>query len=110
MIDGTPCNQNTFDKCINGICRPAGCDNKINSKLKLNKCGVCSSNNDICTLYSQTYSAKQIRKFNKYKKHTNYYYVTNIPKGATNVEIIQFGYRGDGNYFGEIRILNMIDN
>lgn len=105
MIDGTPCSQKTMDKCVNGICRPAGCDNKLNSNLKLNKCGVCSSTNDICKHYSQTYSATQIKKLNKSQKKSKYINVTKIPKGATNIEIIQFGHLGDGNFIGEILLL-----
>lgn len=35
VIDGTTCSFDTFDKCINGVCRPAGCDNELNSIAKL---------------------------------------------------------------------------
>lgn len=104
MIDGTPCNQNTFDKCINGICSPAGCDNRLNSKLKLNNCGVCYANDEICNHYVQTYATEQIIKLNKNKKNPSYFNITTIPKGAVNIEIIQFGHRGDGNYIGEMQI------
>lgn len=31
-----------------------------------------------------------------------YYYVTTIPKGASNIEIIQPGYQDDLNYIGKI--------
>ncbi|XP_055302706.1 A disintegrin and metalloproteinase with thrombospondin motifs 15-like [Sitodiplosis mosellana] len=98
VIDGTSCSQNTFDKCVNGICRPAGCDNKLNSKLKLNSCGVCYRNDAMCNHYSQTYSAEQIVKLNQFKRYSKYFDVTTIPKGAVNVEIVQFGHPGDGNY------------
>lgn len=33
--DGTTCTVDSFDKCVNGICRPAGCDNELNSIAKL---------------------------------------------------------------------------
>ncbi|XP_055302925.1 A disintegrin and metalloproteinase with thrombospondin motifs 1-like [Sitodiplosis mosellana] len=98
VIDGTSCSQNTFDKCVNGICRPAGCDNKLNSKLKLNSCGVCYPNDAMCNHYSQTYSAEQIVILNQFKRYSKYFDVTTIPKGAVNVEIVQFGQLGDGNY------------
>lgn len=35
VIDGTTCSFDSFDKCVNGICRPAGCDNELNSIAKL---------------------------------------------------------------------------
>lgn len=100
MIDGTRCNQDTFDKCVNGICRPAGCDNKLYSNAILNKCGVCNANDDICENMFGIFSTKQIDKARHNSKHPDYYHVTKIPKGATNIEIIQFGYPGDGNYIG----------
>lgn len=103
MIDGTTCNQNTFDKCVNGICQPTGCDNRLDSNLKLNKCGVCSSYDWMCNHYTETYSTEQIIKLNGYLKRPNTFNLVKIPKGAINIEIIQFGYRGDGNYMGEIK-------
>lgn len=35
VIDGTPCSFSGFDKCVNGICRQAGCDNELNSNAML---------------------------------------------------------------------------
>lgn len=37
VTDGTSCTVDSFDKCVNGICRPAGCDNELNSIAKLGK-------------------------------------------------------------------------
>lgn len=37
VTDGTSCAVDSFDKCVNGICRPAGCDNELNSIAKLGK-------------------------------------------------------------------------
>lgn len=48
VIDGTKCGKNTFDICVNGICRLAGCDNALNSRTKLDVCGVCGGQNDTC--------------------------------------------------------------
>lgn len=33
--DGTPCNQDGFDKCVNGHCHQAGCDNILYSTAVL---------------------------------------------------------------------------
>lgn len=33
--DGTPCSQGGFDKCVNGHCHQAGCDNVLYSAATL---------------------------------------------------------------------------
>jgi thrombospondin motif-containing protein 20 len=35
VADGTKCGLNSFDICVNGVCRPGGCDNKLNSMMVL---------------------------------------------------------------------------
>ena len=70
--------------------------------MKLNSCGVCSSHDAMCEYYSQTYSSEQIVKLNQFKGYSNYFDIVTIPKGAVNVEIVQYGHQGDGNYIGEI--------
>lgn len=35
VIDGTKCDQNSFDICVNGICRKGGCDNYLDSNTTL---------------------------------------------------------------------------
>lgn len=110
VIDGTSCSQNTFDKCINGICRPAGCDNKLNSKLKLNNCGICYANDNMCKFHSQTYSAEKIIELNQFRRYLKYFNVTTIPKEAVNVEITRFGHYDDGNYLCKMQILHLIES
>ncbi|KAH8382869.1 hypothetical protein KR009_005659, partial [Drosophila setifemur] len=87
--DGTTCTVDSFDKCVNGICRPAGCDNELNSIAKLDKCGVCEGRNDTCeevtgNLYVSDLPANDPKQ--------TLYYVTTIPKGASNIVITQPGY------------------
>ncbi|XP_055302923.1 A disintegrin and metalloproteinase with thrombospondin motifs 9-like [Sitodiplosis mosellana] len=98
VIDGTPCNKKSNDKCVNGVCRPAGCDNKLYSKAKLNKCGVCNLNDDVCEDILGIFSKEELDKARNYSKHPDYYHVGRIPKGATNIEILQLGLPADGNY------------
>lgn len=31
VIDGTPCDHRSTDKCVNGICRHVGCDGELES-------------------------------------------------------------------------------
>lgn len=61
----------------------------------------------MCKRVSQSYSSQQIINLNKYQTKTYYYNVVKIPKGAVNVEIVQTGHLGDGNYLGEIYIANV---
>lgn len=100
MIDGTSCNKNSNDKCVNGVCRPAGCDNKLYSNARLNKCGVCNLDEAVCEHIFGIFSAQDMDKARNYSKQPDYYRVTRIPKGATNIEILQLGHSGDGNYIG----------
>ncbi|KAL9889384.1 ADAM metallopeptidase with thrombospondin type 1 motif A isoform 2-T2 [Glossina fuscipes fuscipes] len=96
VIDGTTCSFDSFDKCVNGICRPAGCDNELNSLAKLDKCGICEGRNDTCEEYTGNFYVSDLYRVQpKYK--TYYYHVITIPKGASNIVIEQPGYR-DENY------------
>ncbi|KAJ8302105.1 hypothetical protein KUTeg_021092 [Tegillarca granosa] len=70
VIDGTKCGQDTFDMCVNGKCRRAGCDNRLGSTSMIDRCGICGGDNSSC-----------------------YNYVGIIPKGAQNINIQQRGYR-----------------
>ncbi|XP_055309435.1 A disintegrin and metalloproteinase with thrombospondin motifs 9-like isoform X3 [Sitodiplosis mosellana] len=96
--DGTPCSHDSFHKCVNGICRPAGCNNQLDSDSKLDKCGVCNGNNDTCIDIVGNFRPEQIEKAKEYSKTRDYYHVTIIPKGAANIEILQPGYSNDLNY------------
>ena len=42
------CNPKTSDICVRGICQPAGCDHKLGSNTKKNKCGVCGGSRKSC--------------------------------------------------------------
>ncbi|KAH8409692.1 hypothetical protein KR222_001825, partial [Zaprionus bogoriensis] len=93
--DGTTCTVDSFDKCVNGICRPAGCDNELNSIAKLDKCGVCEGRNDTCEEFTGNVVVSDLLK--QKKPALSLYYVTTIPKGAANIIITQPGYP-DQNY------------
>ncbi|XP_067615530.1 A disintegrin and metalloproteinase with thrombospondin motifs 1 isoform X3 [Eurosta solidaginis] len=92
--DGTTCSLDSFDKCVNGICRPAGCDNELNSLAKIDRCGVCEGGNDTCQEHTGNFYVSDLFKS---KSESYYYYVTTIPKGASNIVITQPGYH-DENY------------
>ncbi|KAG4076388.1 hypothetical protein HA402_005831 [Bradysia odoriphaga] len=94
VIDGTSCTHDSFNKCVNGVCRVAGCDNELSSNATLDKCGVCAGNNNTCIDIHGTFNSNQLKRGSR----PYYYYVTTIPKGASNIEIIQPGYQDDLNY------------
>ncbi|KAJ6633267.1 A disintegrin and metalloproteinase with thrombospondin motifs 9 [Pseudolycoriella hygida] len=94
VIDGTSCTHDSFNKCVNGVCRIAGCDNELSSNATLDKCGVCAGNNNTCIDIHGTFNSNQLKRGSR----PYYYYVTTIPKGASNIEIIQPGYQDDLNY------------
>ncbi|KAJ7351111.1 A disintegrin and metalloproteinase with thrombospondin motif 9 [Desmophyllum pertusum] len=56
VVDGTPCNQETTDICVDGRCLPAGCDRVLNSKKKVDKCGVCDGDNSSCRRFTGTFN------------------------------------------------------
>nr|XP_023647270.1 A disintegrin and metalloproteinase with thrombospondin motifs 20-like [Paramormyrops kingsleyae] len=91
VIDGTPCDPDTSDICVQGLCRQAGCDHVLNSKAKHDRCGVCGGDNSSCRAVSGTFDDAQY----------GYNIIVRIPAGATNIDITQVSYSGkpeDDNY------------
>ncbi|XP_042609013.1 A disintegrin and metalloproteinase with thrombospondin motifs 20-like [Cyprinus carpio] len=91
VIDGTPCGPDTYDICVQGLCRQAGCDHVLNSKARNDKCGVCGGDNSSCKTLAGTFNNAQY----------GYNVVVRIPAGATNIDIKQVSYSGlpeDDNY------------
>ncbi|XP_021708410.1 A disintegrin and metalloproteinase with thrombospondin motifs 9 isoform X4 [Aedes aegypti] len=93
--DGTPCKHplESYDMCINGLCRRAGCDYVFDSNATMDKCGVCRGNNDTCSEVVGKFSFSKMNYSNKKPQK-----IVRIPRGATNIIIIQRGYTDDGNY------------
>ena len=48
MVDGTPCSPDSLGVCVMGKCIKAGCDGKLGSTKKFNKCGMCGGDNKNC--------------------------------------------------------------
>ncbi|KAF3688604.1 A disintegrin and metalloproteinase with thrombospondin motifs 20 [Channa argus] len=84
VIDGTPCGPDTYDICVQGLCRQAGCDHVLNSKARNDKCGVCGGDNSSCKTVAGTFNDAQY----------GYNIVVHIPAGATNIDIKQVSYSG----------------
>ncbi|MCJ8739937.1 hypothetical protein PDJAM_G00053020 [Pangasius djambal] len=91
VVDGTLCSPDTSAVCVQGKCIKAGCDGKLSSNLKFDKCGVCGGNNQYCQKFSGVFT----------KPAHGYNFVITLPVGASNIDIRQRGYRGlvnDDNY------------
>ncbi|XP_015176924.1 PREDICTED: A disintegrin and metalloproteinase with thrombospondin motifs 9 isoform X2 [Polistes dominula] len=91
VIDGTPCGPDTFHLCVNGRCKPAGCDNILDSTAELDTCGVCRGDNSTCQRINGSYN----------KTAYGYNRVTKIPAGSSNIDIRQHGWfksHYDDNY------------
>uniref|UniRef100_A0A8D3C798 ADAM metallopeptidase with thrombospondin type 1 motif 20 n=1 Tax=Scophthalmus maximus TaxID=52904 RepID=A0A8D3C798_SCOMX len=100
VIDGTPCGPDTYDICVQGLCRQAGCDHVLNSKARNDKCGVCGGDNSSCgTSHCCLIVTTLFPSETPFKLCYNT--VVRIPAGATNIDIKQVSYSGkpeDDNY------------
>ncbi|XP_033833428.1 A disintegrin and metalloproteinase with thrombospondin motifs 15-like [Periophthalmus magnuspinnatus] len=91
VVDGTPCSPDTTAVCVQGRCIKAGCDGRLDSNKKFDKCGVCGGDNQGCKKVSGMFT----------KPAHGYNFVVMLPVGAANIDVRQRGYRGlvsDENY------------
>ncbi|XP_056140686.1 A disintegrin and metalloproteinase with thrombospondin motifs 15-like [Lampris incognitus] len=91
VVDGTPCSPDSPGVCVQGKCVKAGCDGKLGSDKRFNKCGVCGGDSKGCKKVSGLFT-KPIHGYN---------FVVLLPVGAANIDIRQRGYKGmvsDDNY------------
>ncbi|XP_033106788.1 A disintegrin and metalloproteinase with thrombospondin motifs 6-like isoform X2 [Anneissia japonica] len=79
VVDGTRCDKESLDVCINGRCHPVGCDRLLNSNMKMDKCQVCGGDGSTC----ETISGRVDRAMD----HGTYQEIVSIPAGATNIYI-----------------------
>ncbi|XP_078601807.1 A disintegrin and metalloproteinase with thrombospondin motifs 7-like [Branchiostoma floridae x Branchiostoma japonicum] len=78
VIDGTPCRKASRDVCIDGICKPVGCDFILGSNATEDRCGVCSGDGTSCETIKESYNEKEGR---------GYVEATVIPAGARNIRV-----------------------
>ncbi|XP_030827982.1 A disintegrin and metalloproteinase with thrombospondin motifs 9 [Strongylocentrotus purpuratus] len=89
--DGTKCDPDNDDICVQGQCRQAGCDHVLSSNAKRDECGVCGGDNSACRRERRTYN---------HVRH-GYTKIITIPSGSTQIEIKQYSFNGraeDDNY------------
>lgn len=54
VVDGTDCEKNSVDKCIEGQCTKVGCDGVIGSNAVVDRCGVCNGDGSTCSPGTKT--------------------------------------------------------
>uniref|UniRef100_A0A669AWT0 ADAM metallopeptidase with thrombospondin type 1 motif 6 n=1 Tax=Oreochromis niloticus TaxID=8128 RepID=A0A669AWT0_ORENI len=79
VIDGTQCQADSLDICINGECKHVGCDNILGSDAKEDRCRVCGGDGSTCEATEGL--------FNKSLPRGGYMEVVQIPKGSVHIEI-----------------------
>ncbi|PAV76138.1 hypothetical protein WR25_23439 isoform B [Diploscapter pachys] len=92
VVDGTACDRNGDDVCIDGTCMPAGCDHVLYSQMKRDKCGICGGDESSCKVVKGTFNERGTFGYNEVMK---------IPAGSANIDIRQHGYKNqkeDDNY------------
>uniref|UniRef100_A0A7I5EDG0 Papilin n=1 Tax=Haemonchus contortus TaxID=6289 RepID=A0A7I5EDG0_HAECO len=79
VVDGTKCDSKGDDICVDGVCLPLGCDGKLGSALKLDKCGVCDGDGSQCKTIEGSFDERNLSP--------GYHDVMRIPAGATAIRI-----------------------
>lgn len=89
VLDGTPCYYNQtdhpLDVCVGGVCVELGCDLRLGSYLREDKCRVCGGNGRSCRTVQGRYSQNDGLLPNAYND------ILLIPAGATNIVIREVG-------------------
>ncbi|XP_052743989.1 papilin isoform X2 [Bicyclus anynana] len=88
VVDGTRCNDESFDVCVDGVCQPVGCDMMLGSNAREDKCRQCRGNGTNCHTYKSIIDSIEFR--------LGYNDVLLIPQGATNIIISEV--RASSNY------------
>uniref|UniRef100_A0A8C8A2X3 ADAM metallopeptidase with thrombospondin type 1 motif, 6 n=1 Tax=Oryzias sinensis TaxID=183150 RepID=A0A8C8A2X3_9TELE len=79
VIDGTRCQADSLDICINGECKHVGCDNILASDAREDRCRVCGGDGSTCEATEGL--------FNDSLPRGGYMEVVQIPKGSVHIEI-----------------------
>ncbi|KAL1512853.1 hypothetical protein ABEB36_002368 [Hypothenemus hampei] len=77
VVDGTRCNDENLDVCVNGQCKPVGCDMMLGSYLKEDECRICGGNGSTCNTITNTLALNDVV--------VGYNDILLIPAGATNI-------------------------
>ncbi|XP_038621742.1 A disintegrin and metalloproteinase with thrombospondin motifs 6 [Tachyglossus aculeatus] len=79
VIDGTQCQADSLDICINGECKHVGCDNILGSDAREDRCRVCGGDGSSCEAIEGF--------FNDSLPRGGYVKVVQIPRGSVHIEV-----------------------
>ncbi|VTJ68732.1 Hypothetical predicted protein [Marmota monax] len=79
VVDGTPCEPGKRDVCVDGSCRVVGCDHKLDSSKKEDKCLQCGGDGTSCYPVMGTFDANDLSR--------GYNQIFIVPMGATSIRI-----------------------
>ncbi|PIC23283.1 hypothetical protein B9Z55_017035 [Caenorhabditis nigoni] len=79
VVDGTKCDSKSNDICVDGECLPVGCDGKLGSSLKYDKCGKCDGDGSTCKTIEGRFDERNLSP--------GYHDIIKLPEGATNIKI-----------------------
>uniref|UniRef100_A0A915C8V4 Papilin n=1 Tax=Parascaris univalens TaxID=6257 RepID=A0A915C8V4_PARUN len=79
VIDGTTCDSNKDNICVEGVCLPVGCDKKLGSALKDDKCGVCGGDGSKCKTVEGFFDERNLSP--------GYHNIIRLPVGATSIRV-----------------------
>ncbi|XP_022817707.1 papilin-like isoform X2 [Spodoptera litura] len=79
VADGTRCNEDSLDVCVNGVCQHVGCDMMLGSSASEDKCRECRGNGTNCHTMEGLFDCQDL--LNGYND------ILLIPKGSTTIII-----------------------
>uniref|UniRef100_UPI00358EEF04 papilin-like isoform X4 n=1 Tax=Myxine glutinosa TaxID=7769 RepID=UPI00358EEF04 len=79
VVDGTQCEPDKPDVCIEGVCRKLGCDGQLESGTFTDTCGVCGGGGTSCFPVHGAFTDLHLPN--------GYNHVLVIPIGATNIQV-----------------------
>ncbi|XP_011062335.1 PREDICTED: papilin [Acromyrmex echinatior] len=79
VIDGTPCESEKNDVCVEGKCMHVGCDMMLGSDVKEDACRECSGDGSNCNTVTGLFDTDDLQ--------VGYIDILLIPEGATNIII-----------------------
>ncbi|XP_072031734.1 papilin-like isoform X2 [Amphiura filiformis] len=79
VVDGTMCNPDTLDVCVQGACQSVGCDFMLGSDAREDKCRECGGDGSTCKTIEGSFYTRRLP--------VGYNDILIIPAGATNIRV-----------------------
>ncbi|CAG0912271.1 unnamed protein product [Notodromas monacha] len=79
VTDGTRCDDESANVCVDGKCLPVGCDGLLGSSAKEDNCRVCNGDGSTCKVISGSFDSTNLK--------VGYNDILLIPSGATNIRV-----------------------